>query len=131
MRRAHVAHVPGAGSWGKKPRSDGFGKPTDFTKFHLQMHHGQDVTRSCIEVLSTTVYLSYVTCPHLLYNVIPLGYHVRCCVLPLAKSYDLGAFRYHKPGGCKNGQECGHCHLCPDGEIKAQSFPEKIWSTAL
>lgn len=27
---------------------------------------------------------------------------------------------FHKPGGCKNGQECGHCHLCPDGEIKAR-----------
>lgn len=27
---------------------------------------------------------------------------------------------FHKPGGCKNGFECGHCHLCPDGEIKAR-----------
>jgi len=27
---------------------------------------------------------------------------------------------FHKPGGCKNGKECGHCHLCPEGEIKAR-----------
>lgn len=27
---------------------------------------------------------------------------------------------FHKPGGCLNGQACCHCHLCPDGEIKAR-----------
>jgi hypothetical protein len=25
---------------------------------------------------------------------------------------------FWKAGGCQNGQECGHCHLCPEGEIK-------------
>jgi hypothetical protein len=25
---------------------------------------------------------------------------------------------FWKPGGCQNGKECGHCHLCPEGEIK-------------
>lgn len=25
---------------------------------------------------------------------------------------------FWKPGSCKNGIECGHCHLCPEGEIK-------------
>ena len=25
-----------------------------------------------------------------------------------------------KPGGCQNGAECRHCHLCPDGELKAR-----------
>jgi len=25
---------------------------------------------------------------------------------------------FWKPGGCKNGEGCGHCHLCPEGEIK-------------
>lgn len=38
--------------------------------------------------------------------------------------HDQGTCRpcawFHKPGGCKNSQECGHCHLCPDGEIKAR-----------
>mmetsp|Transcript_1411 Transcript_1411/g.2315 ORF Transcript_1411/g.2315 Transcript_1411/m.2315 type:complete len:441 (+) Transcript_1411:140-1462(+) len=24
----------------------------------------------------------------------------------------------HKPGGCSNGQQCCHCHLCPQGELK-------------
>lgn len=27
---------------------------------------------------------------------------------------------FWKPGGCQNGKECGHCHLCPEGEIKAR-----------
>lgn len=27
---------------------------------------------------------------------------------------------FWKPGGCKNGSECCHCHLCPEGEIKAR-----------
>merc|ERR1712196_701807 len=27
---------------------------------------------------------------------------------------------FWKAQGCQNGQECGHCHLCPDGEIKAR-----------
>jgi len=25
---------------------------------------------------------------------------------------------YWKPGGCRNGEECGYCHLCPVDEIK-------------
>jgi len=25
---------------------------------------------------------------------------------------------FHKADGCKNGAECRHCHLCPDGELK-------------
>lgn len=27
---------------------------------------------------------------------------------------------FHRPSGCQNGAECRHCHLCPDGEIKAR-----------
>jgi len=27
---------------------------------------------------------------------------------------------FWKPQGCQNGQECRHCHLCPEGEIKAR-----------
>eukprot|EP00747_Dinoflagellata_sp_TGD_P088912 gnl/TRDRNA2_/TRDRNA2_164156_c2_seq17.p1 gnl/TRDRNA2_/TRDRNA2_164156_c2~~gnl/TRDRNA2_/TRDRNA2_164156_c2_seq17.p1 ORF type:complete len:454 (-),score=94.17 gnl/TRDRNA2_/TRDRNA2_164156_c2_seq17:215-1576(-) len=27
---------------------------------------------------------------------------------------------FWKAQGCQNGQECGHCHICPDGEIKAR-----------
>jgi len=27
---------------------------------------------------------------------------------------------FWKARGCKNGEECGHCHLCPEGEIKAR-----------
>lgn len=25
---------------------------------------------------------------------------------------------FYKPQGCQNGKECGHCHACPDGELK-------------
>jgi len=25
---------------------------------------------------------------------------------------------FYKPQGCNNGKECGHCHACPDGELK-------------
>lgn len=25
---------------------------------------------------------------------------------------------FWKPEGCKNGEDCMHCHLCPDGELK-------------
>jgi len=25
---------------------------------------------------------------------------------------------YWKPGSCRNGEECYHCHLCPEGEIR-------------
>lgn len=32
---------------------------------------------------------------------------------------------FWKPQGCKNGRECGHCHLCPSGEIQARK-KEKI-----
>jgi len=27
---------------------------------------------------------------------------------------------FWRPGSCQNGIECGHCHLCPQGEIKAR-----------
>merc|ERR1712032_444390 len=27
---------------------------------------------------------------------------------------------FWKARGCVNGQECRHCHLCPDGEIQAR-----------
>mmetsp|Transcript_29123 Transcript_29123/g.61890 ORF Transcript_29123/g.61890 Transcript_29123/m.61890 type:complete len:673 (+) Transcript_29123:108-2126(+) len=27
---------------------------------------------------------------------------------------------FWRPGGCGNGKECRHCHLCPEGEIKAR-----------
>jgi len=32
---------------------------------------------------------------------------------------------FWKPGGCKNGDECKHCHLCPEGEIKARKMANK------
>jgi len=38
---------------------------------------------------------------------------------------------FYKPGGCQNAVQCGHCHLCPEGEIKARRKVkvEKIRST--
>lgn len=27
---------------------------------------------------------------------------------------------FYKPGGCSNGAECRHCHLCPEGELKSR-----------
>mmetsp|Transcript_45103 Transcript_45103/g.107228 ORF Transcript_45103/g.107228 Transcript_45103/m.107228 type:complete len:469 (+) Transcript_45103:66-1472(+) len=27
---------------------------------------------------------------------------------------------FWKPEGCQNGRDCLHCHLCPDGEVKAR-----------
>mmetsp|Transcript_31384 Transcript_31384/g.57618 ORF Transcript_31384/g.57618 Transcript_31384/m.57618 type:complete len:553 (+) Transcript_31384:54-1712(+) len=27
---------------------------------------------------------------------------------------------FWKEGGCRNGKDCGHCHLCPSGENKAR-----------
>merc|ERR1719352_2235357 len=27
---------------------------------------------------------------------------------------------FHKEGGCRNGQDCRHCHLCPASEFKAR-----------
>jgi len=27
---------------------------------------------------------------------------------------------FWKPGGCKNGSECSHCHFCPEGEVKVR-----------
>lgn len=27
---------------------------------------------------------------------------------------------FWKPEGCKNGKNCGHCHICPEGEIKSR-----------
>jgi len=37
---------------------------------------------------------------------------------PGSKLHEAGGF--WKPGSCQNGAECGHCHLCPDGEIKTR-----------
>lgn len=33
---------------------------------------------------------------------------------------------FHKASGCKNGQECGYCHICPEGELKHRR-KEKIY----
>ena len=33
-----------------------------------------------------------------------------------------------KPGGCTNGKECCHCHLCPAGELKGR---RKVKETAM
>eukprot|EP00418_Pyrodinium_bahamense_P006004 CAMPEP_0179021882 /NCGR_PEP_ID=MMETSP0796-20121207/6120_1 /TAXON_ID=73915 /ORGANISM="Pyrodinium bahamense, Strain pbaha01" /LENGTH=437 /DNA_ID=CAMNT_0020717729 /DNA_START=5 /DNA_END=1319 /DNA_ORIENTATION=- len=33
--------------------------------------------------------------------------------------------------GCQKGQECGHCHLCPDGEIKVRKKAKQATSTPL
>jgi len=27
---------------------------------------------------------------------------------------------FWKPGGCRNARECRHCHLCPEGEVRAR-----------
>merc|ERR1712039_198103 len=27
---------------------------------------------------------------------------------------------FWKPGGCQKKQDCTHCHLCPEGEVKAR-----------
>mmetsp|Transcript_43897 Transcript_43897/g.103836 ORF Transcript_43897/g.103836 Transcript_43897/m.103836 type:complete len:465 (-) Transcript_43897:96-1490(-) len=27
---------------------------------------------------------------------------------------------FHKPESCQNGKDCQHCHLCPEGEIRAR-----------
>lgn len=32
---------------------------------------------------------------------------------------------FYKPQGCHHGEKCGHCHLCPDGELK-QRRKQKI-----
>lgn len=38
--------------------------------------------------------------------------------------HDSGSCRpcawFWKPSGCQNGQNCGHCHLCPEGELKTR-----------
>lgn len=53
------------------------------------------------------------------------------CELPAAPASSLGSL-YHgagackpcafhwKPGGCTRGRKCSHCHLCPEGELKAR-----------
>mmetsp|Transcript_102384 Transcript_102384/g.244120 ORF Transcript_102384/g.244120 Transcript_102384/m.244120 type:complete len:84 (+) Transcript_102384:94-345(+) len=33
---------------------------------------------------------------------------------------------YWKEAGCKNGWDCGHCHLCPQGEIKARKKAKQV-----
>jgi len=39
---------------------------------------------------------------------------------------------FWKPKGCTNGQECAHCHLCPDRELKerkrANGQVMRLWS---
>lgn len=37
---------------------------------------------------------------------------------------------FWKPRGCLNGQDCGHCHMCPDGEIKSRRM-EKVQAMRL
>jgi len=32
---------------------------------------------------------------------------------------------FYKPGGCQNGSECGHCHLCPEGELLRRKKEKK------
>jgi hypothetical protein len=27
---------------------------------------------------------------------------------------------FWRPSGCRNGEECGYCHLCPEGELKSR-----------
>merc|ERR1711879_850868 len=34
---------------------------------------------------------------------------------------------YWKQGGCQNGKDCYHCHLCPEGEIKARRKMKSAW----
>lgn len=33
---------------------------------------------------------------------------------------------FWRPQGCQNGQNCEHCHLCPEGEIKARKKVKQI-----
>lgn len=51
--------------------------------------------------------------------------------LPTAGSWSVGAAEhgsgecrpcawYWKPGSCSNGQDCMHCHLCPEDELKTR-----------
>mmetsp|Transcript_12376 Transcript_12376/g.33780 ORF Transcript_12376/g.33780 Transcript_12376/m.33780 type:complete len:477 (+) Transcript_12376:74-1504(+) len=32
----------------------------------------------------------------------------------------------YKPNGCQNGAECKHCHVCPEGEIKARKKNKEV-----
>lgn len=34
---------------------------------------------------------------------------------------------FWKPGGCVNGQDCNHCHSCPEGALKARKKAKKGW----
>eukprot|EP00747_Dinoflagellata_sp_TGD_P157196 gnl/TRDRNA2_/TRDRNA2_177724_c0_seq2.p1 gnl/TRDRNA2_/TRDRNA2_177724_c0~~gnl/TRDRNA2_/TRDRNA2_177724_c0_seq2.p1 ORF type:complete len:565 (-),score=76.86 gnl/TRDRNA2_/TRDRNA2_177724_c0_seq2:225-1919(-) len=38
---------------------------------------------------------------------------------------------FWSPGGCKNGEECLHCHLCPEGEIAARKKAKKAMRQSL
>eukprot|EP00930_Biecheleria_cincta_P001460 TRINITY_DN1025_c0_g1_i1.p1 TRINITY_DN1025_c0_g1~~TRINITY_DN1025_c0_g1_i1.p1 ORF type:complete len:399 (-),score=86.32 TRINITY_DN1025_c0_g1_i1:143-1273(-) len=33
---------------------------------------------------------------------------------------------FWKPGGCQNGKECLHCHLCPDGELRRKKKEKTV-----
>jgi len=33
---------------------------------------------------------------------------------------------FWKPGGCSNGQDCNHCHSCPEGALKARKKAKKV-----
>jgi len=33
---------------------------------------------------------------------------------------------FFKPKGCQNGAECKHCHVCPEGEIKARKKNKEV-----
>jgi len=33
---------------------------------------------------------------------------------------------FWRPGGCRSGQECRRCHLCPEGEVKARRKAKNV-----
>lgn len=37
---------------------------------------------------------------------------------------------FWKAQGCQNAQECGHCHMCPEGEIKARKKAKRTFGSA-
>lgn len=56
----------------------------------------------------------------------PPGLCLEAPCLPSIGSIEHGTGRckpcgwFWKAGGCANGRECCHCHLCPEGEIRAR-----------
>jgi len=35
---------------------------------------------------------------------------------------------FWKAGGCQNGQECQHCHLCPEGKARQRKKQKQAWA---